>query len=115
MFGATLKIMGESKMNLITALQGREPLFSLRCADSCGGARFARARIEGRKWEKVGRLERYWAGGKILYSSTITIRERNKKTLGQKREKRDKCGENGCCGKREGQGRLRRVRRVRHA
>ena len=75
--------------------KGRRPLFSLGCADSCGEARFARTRIEGRKWEKVGRLERYWARGKILYSSTITIRERNIKTPAQNREKRDKCEGNG--------------------
>lgn len=30
-----------------------------------------------------------------MYSSTITIRECNKKTLAQNRKKRDKCGENG--------------------
>lgn len=59
-------------------IRGESPFFvgvSGRCACSCGGTRFARTRIEGRKWEKVGQSERYWAGGKILYSSTITIRE----------------------------------------
>lgn len=40
-----------------------------------------------------------------MYSSAITMLERNKKTLGQNREKRDKCGktaaaanERGGCG-----------------
>lgn len=33
-----------------------------------------------------------------MCSSAISMRERNKKTFGQNREKRDKCGENGCCG-----------------
>lgn len=42
-----------------------------------------------------------------MYSSAITIRERNKKTLGQNREKRDKRGENG-----EREGRRMRGRRV---
>ena len=37
-------------------IRGREPLFSLGCACSCGEARFARARIEGRKWEEVGKV-----------------------------------------------------------
>ena len=46
-----------------------------------------------------------------MYSSAITIQERNKKTLDQNREKRDKCGENGECGERGGQMRTRLLRR----
>ena len=40
---------------MMDMIRGEGPFF-LGCACSCGEARFARARIEGRKWEEVGEV-----------------------------------------------------------
>ena len=62
-------------------IRGESPFFvgvGGRCADSCGGARFARTRIEGRKWEKV---EESGTVGKILGRRKDIVLEYNNYTV----------------------------------